>query len=67
VCNAYTELNDPLKQRELFGDQASAKDEGGWLCPCVGLVCVAHVRRSLVLVMSSFFMLKVGGPFDGQG
>lgn len=21
VCNAYTELNDPLKQRELFGDQ----------------------------------------------
>uniref|UniRef100_A0A7S3VP25 Lysine--tRNA ligase n=2 Tax=Dunaliella tertiolecta TaxID=3047 RepID=A0A7S3VP25_DUNTE len=28
VCNAYTELNDPLRQRELFADQASAKDEG---------------------------------------
>lgn len=29
VCNAYTELNDPLKQRELFAGQASAKAEGG--------------------------------------
>jgi hypothetical protein len=29
VCNAYTELNDPIKQRELFQDQASAKAEGG--------------------------------------
>ncbi|KAG2440330.1 hypothetical protein HXX76_004435 [Chlamydomonas incerta] len=28
VCNAYTELNDPLKQRELFGDQAKAKSAG---------------------------------------
>ncbi|KAG2455091.1 hypothetical protein HYH02_000911 [Chlamydomonas schloesseri] len=28
VCNAYTELNDPLKQRELFGDQAKAKSQG---------------------------------------
>ena len=28
VCNAYTELNDPLRQRELFGDQADAKAEG---------------------------------------
>uniref|UniRef100_A0A383W8G9 Lysine--tRNA ligase n=1 Tax=Tetradesmus obliquus TaxID=3088 RepID=A0A383W8G9_TETOB len=28
VCNAYTELNDPVRQRELFGDQANAKDEG---------------------------------------
>jgi hypothetical protein len=25
VCNAYTELNDPLKQREMFQDQATAK------------------------------------------
>lgn len=31
VCNAYTELNDPIKQRELFQDQASAKAEGGWM------------------------------------
>eukprot|EP00955_Chlamydomonas_euryale_P074740 362120-Chlamydomonas_euryale.AAC.1 len=28
VCNAYTELNDPIRQRELFNDQASAKAEG---------------------------------------
>ncbi|PSC69980.1 lysine-tRNA ligase isoform X2 [Micractinium conductrix] len=28
VCNAYTELNDPLRQRELFGQQASAKAQG---------------------------------------
>ncbi len=28
VCNAYTELNDPLKQRQLFNDQAAAKAEG---------------------------------------
>ncbi len=31
VCNAYTELNDPIKQRELFSDQANAKAEGGWV------------------------------------
>ncbi len=28
VCNAYTELNDPIRQRQLFADQASAKAEG---------------------------------------
>jgi lysyl-tRNA synthetase class 2 len=28
VCNAYTELNDPVRQRELFGDQAKSKEEG---------------------------------------
>ncbi|KAF8072993.1 Kars1 [Scenedesmus sp. PABB004] len=28
VCNAYTELNDPIRQRELFQDQADAKAEG---------------------------------------
>ena len=28
VCNAYTELNDPLRQRQLFADQAAAKAEG---------------------------------------
>lgn len=28
VCNAYTELNDPIKQRELFADQAKAKSAG---------------------------------------
>ncbi len=29
VCNAYTELNDPIRQRKLFEDQASAKDQVG--------------------------------------
>uniref|UniRef100_UPI00398F22CA lysine--tRNA ligase isoform X2 n=1 Tax=Pristiophorus japonicus TaxID=55135 RepID=UPI00398F22CA len=28
ICNAYTELNDPIKQRELFEEQAKAKDAG---------------------------------------
>ncbi|XP_044205307.1 lysine--tRNA ligase isoform X2 [Thunnus albacares] len=28
VCNAYTELNDPIRQRELFEQQAQAKAEG---------------------------------------
>lgn len=28
VVNSYTELNDPIRQRELFNDQAKSKDEG---------------------------------------
>ncbi|XP_048402425.1 lysine--tRNA ligase isoform X2 [Stegostoma tigrinum] len=28
ICNAYTELNDPIKQRQLFEDQAKAKAAG---------------------------------------
>jgi lysyl-tRNA synthetase class 2 len=28
VCNAYTELNDPIVQRRLFADQMKAKDQG---------------------------------------
>ncbi|KAI9528476.1 Lysine--tRNA ligase [Dissostichus eleginoides] len=28
ICNAYTELNDPVRQRELFEQQAMAKAEG---------------------------------------
>ncbi|NXQ22233.1 SYK ligase, partial [Peucedramus taeniatus] len=28
VCNAYTELNDPSRQRQLFEDQAKAKAAG---------------------------------------
>lgn len=27
VCNAYTELNDPIRQRQLFADQALSKAE----------------------------------------
>jgi lysyl-tRNA synthetase, class II len=30
VCNAYTELNDPSKQRQMFQDQAAAKTA---VCP----------------------------------
>jgi lysyl-tRNA synthetase, class II len=26
VCNAYTELNDPARQRQMFEDQAAAKE-----------------------------------------
>lgn len=25
LCNSYTELNDPIKQRALFNDQANCK------------------------------------------
>uniref|UniRef100_A0A8C8ZLA8 Lysine--tRNA ligase n=1 Tax=Prolemur simus TaxID=1328070 RepID=A0A8C8ZLA8_PROSS len=28
ICNAYTELNDPMRQRQLFEDQAKAKAAG---------------------------------------
>jgi len=28
ICNAYTELNDPVVQRERFAQQASDKDAG---------------------------------------
>ncbi|XP_026575573.1 lysine--tRNA ligase isoform X1 [Pseudonaja textilis] len=28
ICNAYTELNDPFRQRQLFEDQAKAKAAG---------------------------------------
>lgn len=28
ICNAYTELNDPVRQKELFEDQAKAKAAG---------------------------------------
>lgn len=25
ICNAYTELNDPMRQRELFKEQSKVK------------------------------------------
>ncbi|MEW5303312.1 MAG: hypothetical protein WDW38_001634 [Sanguina aurantia] len=28
LCNSYTELNDPIKQRQLFNDQANCKAQG---------------------------------------
>ncbi len=28
VCNSFTEMNDPIKQRKLFEDQAKAKAQG---------------------------------------
>ena len=28
LANAYTELNDPIKQKELFTDQGAAADDG---------------------------------------
>ena len=28
ICNAYTELNDPVVQRKCFEDQAHAKEQG---------------------------------------
>ena len=31
ICNAYTELNDPVVQRERFQQQASVRKEGNGL------------------------------------
>lgn len=50
VCNAYTELNDPIRQRQLFADQAAQKDEvrvptygaAADLLPCCCSVLEAH-------------------------
>ena len=33
VCNAYTELNDPLRQRELFSQQAAVRGARGRRLP----------------------------------
>jgi lysyl-tRNA synthetase class 2 len=27
ICNAYTELNDPVRQRQLFEEQAKVRKE----------------------------------------
>lgn len=35
LCNAYTELNDPIRQRELFADQANQKAAGKWRRCCL--------------------------------
>ncbi|CBZ52207.1 putative lysyl-tRNA synthetase [Neospora caninum Liverpool] len=42
LCNAYTELNDPVKQRECFMDQAKAKAAGDDEAACIDEVfCTA--------------------------
>ena len=47
ICNAYTELNDPMVQRERFEQQAADKeagdDEAQMVCVCV---CVCVRQRS---------------------
>lgn len=37
ICNAYTELNDPIRQRELFEQQAKVKLTIKYLIFCVDL------------------------------
>ncbi len=32
VCNAYTELNDPIRQRELFSQQSAVSGWHHWGC-----------------------------------
>ena len=32
ICNAYTELNDPVIQRERFSQQAQVKEEKIFFC-----------------------------------
>lgn len=43
ICNAYTELNDPIRQRELFEQQANVRifEAFDTVCVCFGgCVCV---------------------------
>lgn len=42
VCNAYTELNDPIRQRKLFEDQASAKAQVGGMLACAAAGTCCH-------------------------
>lgn len=49
VCNAYTELNDPAKQRQMFRDQAAAKTAVRCyiLLPCkVDITCWSLLERA---------------------
>lgn len=39
ICNAYTELNDPLRQRELFEEQAKVRRERVPAHPGLCLAC----------------------------
>ena len=39
ICNAYTELNDPLRQRELFEEQAKVRREHVPAHPGLCLAC----------------------------
>ena len=34
ICNAYTELNDPIRQRELFEQQAMVCETNGLFLVC---------------------------------
>lgn len=37
ICNAYTELNDPIKQRELFEQQAKVRIYEAFDTVCVDM------------------------------
>lgn len=51
VCNAYTELNDPVKQRQMFADQAAAKTAVS-LC---AITCARPTDSALVFVSSGSY------------
>lgn len=48
VCNAYTELNDPIRQRELFEQQAKVCIKNRSFPPCI-LSCYLKVQASSLL------------------
>ena len=52
VCNAYTELNDPIKQRQMFQDQAAAKT-------AVRSCLSKHLAPASRMVGSSLFVSRV--------
>ncbi len=44
VCNAYTELNDPLVQRERFAEQAQVGCMVNQSLPAALLVCTGSIE-----------------------
>ena len=55
VCNAYTELNDPLTQRERFAEQARVRTT----VADSGSSVVLHARQRLLGMMKLCSSMKI--------
>lgn len=74
VCNAYTELNDPLVQRERFAEQAKVGQHCCALTPMVYLSnkcclvwCVSNHRVSNeTLVWHVWSQISAVSPYDSN-
>lgn len=52
ICNAYTELNDPIRQRELFEQQAKVCTDFDFYYTLV--VCIP-IKISILMSEGGFF------------